>query len=416
MSETTLKTPFKKSLLHRIVKGRPKIPPAPRAAGIEIKIHKSIAEVNESQWDAIVGKDRIFCTHKYLEALEKSGLNEGRCYYVAVYEGGNIIAHTSAYFISAALDVFAQGAIKKMVGLIRRGWKNFFIMRSLECGPPIALGNTLSFGNGAGGAEAFRLLCEGIESLAKELGIKFILFRDFYDREMALCGHLEEHGYANIHNLPKAELKIKWKSFDEYLNSMRSSFRCKIVKSMEKCAKANISIGILKDFSGNSRELKRLYDNVSRQAKEIKREELAETFFQNIDRHLGERSVVLSATKDDRLIGFMLLLFNDKELVPALIGLDYDFNREYHIYFNLFYKTIELAIETGMDKVDMGITTLDPKRDMGSDILALNMYMKHSNPLFNRIIPVLFDMITPPDTTGPRKVFKEGRTDLKEGL
>jgi len=54
----------------------------------------------------------------------------------------------------------------------------------------------------------------------------------------------------------------------------------------------------------------------------------------------------------------------------------------------------------------MGITTLDPKKDMGSQIVNLNMYMKHSNPLLNRLLPVLFDMITPPDTTGPRNVFK----------
>jgi predicted N-acyltransferase len=134
---------------------------------------------------------------------------------------------------------------------------------------------------------------------------------------------------------------------------------------------------------------------------------VAETFFQNLDKYLGEKAVILAATKDDKLIGFMLTLFNDKELISALIGLDYDYNRDYCTYFNLFYKTIELAIEKGMDKIDMGITTLDPKKDMGSSIVALNMYMKHSNPLLNNIISVLFDMVTPPDTTGPRNVFKE---------
>ncbi len=376
---------------------------------MSIKIYRSITEVNENQWDAIVGKDRIFCTHKYVEALEKSGMNEGRCYYVVVYDGDKIIAHACVYSVSTELDVFARGAIKKIIHLVRHKWKNFFIMRSLECGPPIALGNALSFRDGVDCAEALRLLCQRIEELAKELGINFLLFRDFYDDEAELCGLLKERGYAKIHNLPKAEIKIKWKSFDDYLNSMRSNYRCKIVKGMDKCAKANISIRTLKNFSGNSRELKRLYDNVSRQAKEIKREQVSEIFFQTLDKYLGEKSVILSATKDDRLIGFMLVLFNNKELISALIGLDYDYNREYCIYFNLFYKTIELAIETGMDKIDMGITSLDPKKDMGSDIVVLNMYMKHSNPFLNKIISVLFDMITPPDTTGPRNVFKEDR-------
>lgn len=376
---------------------------------MNVKIYRSITEVHEGLWDAIVGKDQIFCTHKYVEALEKSGMNDGRCYYPVVYDGDKIIAHASAYFISTELDVFAQGAIRKIINLVRRKWKNFLIMRSLECGPPIALGNTLSFKDGVDRAEPLRLLCRGIEELAKELGINFLLFRDFYDNEKELCGLLKERGYAKIHNLPKAEIKIKWKSFDEYLNSMRSNYRCKIVKGMDKCAKANISIRTQKNFLDNSRDLKRLYDNVSRQAKEIKREQVSEIFFQNLDKYLGEKSVILSAMKGDRLIGFMLVLFNNKELISALIGLDYDYNREYCVYFNLFYETIKLAIETGMDNIDMGITTLDPKKDMGSGIVVLNMYMKHSNPLLNKIIPVLFDMITPPDTTGPRNVFKEDR-------
>jgi len=375
-------------------------------ASVGVKIHRSIDEVNESEWDAIVGKDKIFCAHKYVKALERSGLNEGRCYYVVAYDGDKIIAHASVYSISTELDVFARGVIRKIINIVRRKWKNFFILRSLECGPPIALGNTLSFKDGVDRAEALHLLCRGIEELAKELGISFILFRDFYDDEAELCASLKGRGYENIHNLPKAEIKIRWKSFDEYLNSMRSNYRCKIVKSMEKCAKANIFIQPLKNSSENSRQLKRLYDNVSRQAKEVKRECLSDTFFQDLDRHLGEKAVILAASKDEKLLGFMLVLFNGKELISTLLGLDYDCNREYCIYFNLFYKTIELAIEKGMDKIDMGITTLDPKKDMGSDIVILNMYMKHSNPLLNKIIPVLFDMITPPDTTGPRNVFK----------
>ena len=375
---------------------------------MRVKIYRSITEVNEGAWDAIVAKDQILCTHKYVETLEKSGINEGNCYYPVVYNGDEIIAHACVYFMTTEMDVFARGVIRKMICLVRRKWKNFFILRSLESGPPIALGKALSFKDGVDRAKTLEVLCHGIEGLAKELGVNFLLFRDFYNDEVEFYDLLKERGYMKIHNLPKAELKIKWKSFDEYLNSMRSNYRCKIVKSVNKCAKANVSIRVVKDFSRHyTHELKRLYDNVYDQAKEVKRERLNEAFFQNIDKYLGEKAVMLSAVKDDRLIGYMLLLFSGKTLISVFPGLDYDYNKEYSIYFNLFYKTIELAIETGMDEIDMGITTLDPKKDMGSDIVTLNMYMRHSNPFLNKVIPILFDMITPPDTTGPRNVFKE---------
>jgi len=375
---------------------------------MKVKIYRNIAEIDEAKWDAIVGKEQIFCTHKYVEVMERAGINDGRCYYPVIYDGDEIIAHACVYFIRTELDLFANGVTKRIIHFVRRKWKNFFILRSLECGPPAALGNTISFKNGVDCARVPQLLCQEIENLAKELGIKLVLFRDFYDEETKFCDLFKRRGYMKIHNLPLAKIKIRWKSFDEYLNSMRSNYRCKIIKSMDKCARANISIRLLKDFSVHyARELKRLYDNVFGQAKEIKREPLNEIFFQNIDKNLKEKSAVLLALKDDKPIGFMLLLFNDKELISALIGLDYDYNREYCIYFNLFYKAIELAIENGMDKIDMGITTLNPKRDMGSSVVALNMYMRYSNAFLNKIIPILFDMITPPDTTQPRNVFKE---------
>jgi predicted N-acyltransferase len=121
------------------------------------------------------------------------------------------------------------------------------------------------------------------------------------------------------------------------------------------------------------------------------------------------------AKKGDRFIGSSLLLLNNKTFISLFIGLDYDYNEEYFIYFNLFYKAIELAIEKGAEEIELGITTLDPKRDMGADVVALNMYMRHANPFLNKVIPVLFDIITAPDTTMPRNVFKEGLQDQSAG-
>lgn len=375
---------------------------------MNVKIYRSIAEVNEGAWDAIVNKNGIICSHRYIELLEKSGISEGRCYYPVLYNGDEIIAHTCAYLANTEIDIFARGAIKKTVELIRGLWKGFFTLRYLECGSPTAFGNPVSFKDGVDRAEAMRFLCNSIEGLAKELGVRLIVFRDFYDAETELRDIFKRSGYMNIHNLPKAEIKVRWKSFDEYLGSMRSGYRCKIIKNMKKGAGVDTAVHELKDFSRlYGHDLKRLHDNTSNRAKEAKREPLTEAFFQNLDRYLEGKAVVVLSLKGSKPIGFMMLLLNDKELVSSVIGMDYDHNEEYCIYFNLFYKTVEFGIKNGMERIGMGITTLEPKKDMGSSIINLNMYMKHFNPFLNKVIPILFDMITPPDTTGPRNVFKE---------
>jgi hypothetical protein len=147
---------------------------------MNVKVFRSITEIDGSRWDAAAGKGRTLCSYKYAELLEKSGVNKDRCYYIVVYEGDDIVAHTCAYFIREELDIFARGVLKKMIRQARLRWKDFFILKSIECGPPIAPGNILSFREGVDRAQAIRLMCRGMEGLAKELGVKFILFRDFY--------------------------------------------------------------------------------------------------------------------------------------------------------------------------------------------------------------------------------------------
>lgn len=383
---------------------------------IRVKIYRSITDVDETKWDAIVAKDSIICAHKYIELVEKAEINKGKCYYPVVYDGDEIIAHTSVYLMSTEIDIFARGIIKKSINMIRRTWRDFFTLCYFECGSPSTAGNPISIKDGVDRAQTLQILCHEIEKLAKEHGIKLTVLRDFYDGETAFHNIIGGLGYKKIHNLPKAELKVRWKNFDEYLNSMRSSYRSKIVKNIKQCSGVDISIREPKDVSARyAHEMKRLHDNVSIRAKEVKREPLGTSFFQNLDKYLGERSAVALATKDEKVIGFMLLLLNDKELVSSVIGLDYDYNEKYSIYFNLFYKTIEFGLKKGVNKIGLGFTTLEPKKALGADVINLNMFMKHSNPILNKVIPVLFDMITPPDTTGQRNVFKEDRPAQKSG-
>jgi predicted N-acyltransferase len=372
----------------------------------EIKVYRSIAEIDRAKWDAIVKPASIFDSHDYVKALEDSGLNKGNCYYVVVYNGGEMTAHACAYVMKNPLDLFARGPLKAAVDSIRKRRPDFFTIRSLEVGPPIALGSAISLKEGPDKAETLKSLVDGIEGLAKQLGIKLVILRDFYDDERPFFDSLMARGYRNAHNLPRAHIKLRWKNFDEYVGAMRCSYRQKVTSNMRKFAKSQATMKVVKGFAGMSAELKKLYDNVYDHVDEYKRERLSEAFFRNIDTYLSGKSAIITIEKDSRLVGFMLVAFAGSTVISKLVGIDYTVNQECATYFNLFYKTLEIAMDMGMTDADMGITTLEPKKDMGSEILTLNMYVKHSNPLLNKALPVAFDLITPPDTTGTRNVFK----------
>ncbi|MFH0976740.1 MAG: GNAT family N-acetyltransferase [Spirochaetota bacterium] len=373
---------------------------------MEVKVYKSITEIPEPDWDSIVGRNRIICTHRFLEAVEKSNINDCKYYYPVVYDNNKIIAHACAYSISMELDIFAEGITKKIINVIRKVWKNFLIIKLFECGTPIALGNTISFADQIDKKQYLPFIIKAIEVIAKEKKISIILLRDFNNNELFFFDNLINLGYGRTFNLPTALLQIKWDTFEDYLKSMRKHYRQNIRANKKKFKDSGIEVQLINSFSQYSVEFTKLWKNLFDNAKEYRREILTPAFFENMDKYLGQQSMTLVLKKDDRLIAYILLLFNNNILVPLFAGLDHLMNKQYKLYFNLFYNVIEIGIREKMKYIDFGITTLEPKKQIGCEITNLYMYMKHLNPIINILMNKIFNIFTPKVRLLCKKVFR----------
>jgi predicted N-acyltransferase len=367
----------------------------------------SIAEVEPARWNAIVAKNRLICRHEYLRAVEASQINDCRYFYPVIREGDEIVAHACVYFISTELDSFARGSLKRAINGVRRIWKDFLILHSMECGTPVALGATISFREGTGKRAALMQIVHETEQLARKLRVGVVLFRDFYEDELTFFDQLRHAGYRRIHNLPCARMQIQWQSFDEFLRAMRSEYRCKILTRIKKFQKGGGRIELLTDFSPYAEGLARLWRNTYDRAVEYRREILLSDFFENVDQYLGNRSAVIVASIGGQPMGFLLLFLDDDTMTTIFSGLDYSCSKEHFVYFNLFYKAIEFAILRGVKDIDFGITTIAPKIELGAVVAPLFMYMKHLSPIWNRIVPRLFEMMTPKSSQCFRNIFKK---------
>ena len=260
------------------------------------------------------------------------------------------------------------GSLKRAINGVRRVWDDFLILRSVECGTPVALGSTISFREGVDRAAALTEIVRETERLAGDLGVGVVLFRDFYEEELSFYDRLLGMGYSRIHNLPGTRLEIRWRSFDEYLGTMISHYRRKLLAQRKKLQKPGVSVEVVKDFSAYAKDLQRLWENAYRHASEYKREYLTEDFFRNIALHLGERSALILVRLNGQYIGFSLLLFDDEALIPLFCGLDYTRNADYGIYFNLLYEVVEVGIREQIKEIDFGITThCSQARSWGGD-------------------------------------------------
>ncbi|MBT7067392.1 MAG: GNAT family N-acetyltransferase [Verrucomicrobia bacterium] len=366
----------------------------------------SVSDIDSTTWNAIVGRNRLICRHEYLKAVESSQINDCRYFYPVIYDGDQIVAHTCLYFISTELDLFAKGVGKLLVNAVRHLWPSFMILRSIECGTPVALGSTISFREGVDQHAVLNMIVQATETVAREQGVRVLLFRDFHDNELELFDSLTSKGYTRLHNLPCARMRVEWDSFEAYLNAMRSQYRCKLLAQQKRFRESGATIQILSHFSSMSGDLARLWHNVYERATDYRREVLLPDFFENIDRGLADRSELIVAIRDNEPQGFLMLLHDDETLIPLFIGLDYSSSRNIGTYFNLFYEAIRIAIDTEKRDIDLGITTLEPKVDLGAIAIPLHMYMKHLTPTLNMIVPRMFAMATPAAIMPSSKVLK----------
>ncbi len=376
---------------------------------MQVKTLSRIAEVDPSAWNAIVPPGRLICRHEYFSAVEASQLNDCRYFYpVILDDNGQIVAHACLYYISTELDSFAQGVAKRIIQGIRKVWPSFLMLRSIECGSPIALGNTISFRAGCDQETILGLLVDEAERIARAEGVSVLLFRDFYGEELRRFDCLQRCDFGIVPNLPTTHLAIQWDSFDQYLGSMRRKYRRRIQKDVQAFSRPEVTVEIVSDFEPYSEALVTLWRNVYDRAKEYKREVLTAELFRNLSRHLRGEAAVLLVKVSGKPVAFALLLYNDNELIPLFCGLDYEYNEQYRLYMNLMNLEVRHAIEKRMKGLDLGFTTLYPKQEMGAEVLDLYMYMKHLNPVLNYFVPSAFRLMTPKTEKAVLRVFKKG--------
>ena len=377
-----------------------------RAASIlDVTVHESIHEINPAEWNEIVEEGSVWQTHAALALLEDGGLENCRVRYLTFRTvDGRLAAHSAVYIMETDLLIFSQGLMKRLLDKVRRVAGNFLRPRVLECGCPVSAGNPLCRRDGITYADILGPLCDALERLAAKEGIRFILLRDFIEEDVPELTRLTEHGFTRIPNLPTTQLRIRWRSFDEYLAAMRSRHRQKIRRGLGLAQKSGLTARWKDEFSGMAEELMRQWSNVNQQAKEYSRDRLTREFFRHVNSAFGSRCRLVEIFKGGRMVAHALVASDGTLLRWLLFGRE---NREARdgAYFLVIASIIEFAIKEGLDLIEMGLTTYSPKTDFGAQMVPLSMFLRVRG-VPSTVVPKLFHLLNPVPEVRNRASFK----------
>lgn len=186
--------------------------------------------------------------------------------------------------------------------------------------------------------------------------------------------------------LPSITLINRWDTLDEYLNSLRSSYRHRYNRALK--LGSGIKKRILKNNNEEfTEEMYRLYEQVYNKSK-YKLEKLELDFFKNN----FSKVVVLEVDGDPQ--AFVQLIEADDKLIFEFGGFNYKLNHRYDLYLNMLLTIVEYGINHKFKYIDFGQTAEDAKMKLGCYMESRHMLISHSNKLINYILKASINFIS----------------------
>lgn len=172
--------------------------------------------------------------------------------------------------------------------------------------------------------------------------------------------------------LPTCMFDCDFSTIDEYLDSLRSSYRRRLKLAVKRCEEA----GIVKAHD-NQADIYQLYLNTYEKSN-YKLERMEREFFERVE---AEKIVY---QKDGKNIGFTLLRRQGTHLDFMLCGMDYS-EKTADLYYYMLLNIIDYAIREHCETIDFGQTSEQTKLKLGAYLEKRYFYASHTNPLLNLV-------------------------------
>ncbi len=387
-------------------------------------IHSSVANINASDWNTVSEHGSPFLKTTYLSALENEHPDNMSFFYTTIYNNQKPVAIAYFQLVNFSAETFDSFVNKEdtevscvIMGYLKKHITDH-VMRSvnktnirlLVCGNCFVSGeHGLTCVPTTNKTEVFDALADiiyEINQLEKSNGkISAILVKDFYASEKDSSEELKEFKYHDFLVEPNMIVTINWPTFEDYLNAMSKKYRNRAKSILKKGSEIQRKYFSANDIKENAEKIQLLYDNVHLKAT-FRMASLSTNYFVEMKKTLGDKFNFVGYYYNDELVGFRTCFILNDSIEAHFVGINYEINKELELYQNILYDYVKESIALGLPKLTLGRTASEIKSTVGAEAYQLICYIRHRNPLSNRLIKPFIDSIKTTEWI-PRSPFKE---------
>jgi predicted N-acyltransferase len=333
--------------------------------------------------------------HRYYEIVEDTIVQGFDYRYIVVKDAGGMVRAVQPCFV---LDQdLLQGAGRGIAGLaarVRRYWPRFMYLRTLMVG--CAAGEAHIDADAASAPAAMALLAAAIPALARALKTPLIVLKEFPARYRGALACFRRAGFACIPSMPMTALSIAYPSFDDYMSRALSSKTRKDLRKKFRAAEksAPIEMSAVGDIGTVIDEVYPLYLRVYERSK-LRFEKLTKDYFCRLGREMPDKVRFFIWRQNGRIVAFTLCMIEGDAIYGEYLGLDYAVALDLHLYHYVFRDVVTWAIANGFASFGSSGLNYDPKLHLKCRLDPLDLYVKHTSPLFNAFLKRLLPLLEP---------------------
>lgn len=384
-----------------------------------ITVFDSIDDMDEDWSTVAEGKD-VFFSSDFLRVLGLYPASGLKPYYAVVYEGdvpAGILYFQSKYVrLGENLRKPGEeetGIFRGISTTLKKAVVKSLNFETVVCGNLMLTGRYgFCFNDSVTRDEQFYLVIRATEVLSKYLEGKnikpgLILIKDFFEEDVPSGGEYHK-GFTKFSVQPKMILEMNpaWRSFDDYLDAMKSKYRVRARNAIKKSADITRVLFDATDIANHRETIHSLYRNVSDQA-DFNAFILHENYFEKISEAFGKNMKFTTYWRNGRMVAFFTSIKNYDVLDAHFLGYDPSENAECQLYLNMLYDLVREAIDIRAAKVDMSRTAVEIKSTVGAVPHEMYLYLRHTHPVLNKAVEAVLGFVKPNEKYVIRSPFRE---------
>ncbi|MBF0461037.1 MAG: GNAT family N-acetyltransferase [Magnetococcales bacterium] len=324
----------------------------------------------------------------WYETLEQSGLEDQFTFlYGVVALDGQAVAIAPVFLMDLPIGLVVPPALLPLFNGLGRLLPSVRYQRTVFVGSPCADEGTVGLVPGTDRLAVLRAVQEAVWQQVRHFRASMLVWKDFpaaYDTDFA---HLAQAaGLFRVVSFPGTVAPLAGGSKAGYLAALKSSRRYNLKKKWRRSAE-QVTLDIQVQQHPDAATLDAvfgLFMQTYAKAK-VRFERLGRPFFDHIATRPESHFILLRERASGELVAFMLCFGFDNFVINKFIGIDYRRPREWLLYFRLWEAVLDWAVARGATAIQSGQTGYAVKIEIGHQLVSLNNYCRHRNPLLHRI-------------------------------